>query len=157
MWPSERQRMIKRARSEKLEASSILTEFQKSLFHARYFRINFECLRVQIETISGKRYLRGKKTQNVIQNLQVVFAIASNREGKPVCECPTHADLERTPNENDEHSPDRSRPYRSKIWSSSGKMRSLPPEETEISVSLKWAVAGPGCLPPKNVHTGHPR
>ena len=109
------------------------------------------------EKTSSASALRDKKTHNVIQNLQVVFAIASNREGKPVCECPTHADLERTPNENDEHSPDRSRPYRSKIWSSSGKMRSLPPEETEISVSLKWAVAGPGCLPPKNVHTGHPR
>ena len=46
---------------KKLEVSSSLTKFQESLFHARYFRIHFEYLRVQVETVSDKRYLRGKK------------------------------------------------------------------------------------------------
>ena len=95
---------------KKLDVLRISTEFQKSIFRPRHARINLECLRVQVETVSDKRYLRGKETHNAIQNLQVVFAIASNRRGKRVCECPTCADLERTSNEVDAH-----RPYRSEI------------------------------------------
>ena len=46
---------------KKLDVLRISTEFQKSIFRPRHARINLECLRVQVETVSDKRYLRGKK------------------------------------------------------------------------------------------------
>ena len=107
IWLSERQRMIKRASLNHFNGIS-KHSFPFSIFSER-------CLRVQIETVSDKYYLQDNETHTTIQNLQVTFAIASNRTGKRVCECPTRADLERNPNEADVQSPDRSRPYLSEI------------------------------------------
>ena len=99
----------------KWKSEAFRRSLKNSLFRHRHAGVNFECLRMQVDTVSDKRYLWGKKTHNAIQNLQIYFAIASNRRGKRVCECSTHANQEMISSEADVHSPVRSRPYRSKI------------------------------------------
>ena len=66
-------------------------------------------------SVAYKHYLLDKRTQNATQNLQLAFAIAPNRRGRRVCECSTHANQEMSSIGGDEHSNDRSRPYRLKI------------------------------------------